>query len=132
MCTTRLEFFKDFRMFRLRSYQPYLPNMLPNPVSFLVEHVAIEGISTTLKYGWCQFVIGNKIFLSHPAWMFSLRKKGLKVHANEPLLISPLVYFQFSIDWPQAVPLGLGLSGEYIDERNITVVLYGQLRRPIC
>jgi hypothetical protein len=123
--TTRLDFFG----FQSRQFPFIMPNMLPNPTAFVIDHVLIEGISTALKDGKCQLLIGYKYYLECPAWMFSLREKGF--NCKHKLFIPPLTTFKFSIEWSEPCDLGKGFDGEYIDERTITVVLYGTLARAI-
>jgi len=123
--TTQLTFFNDVTQLT----NMYIPGMLPNPQSMLIEHIYIEGISSNLRHGECMLIVANKIYTHTAAWRFSLREKGWKL--NPKLCIAPLVNFQFRIRWETPVYIR-GLDDMYRPSKKIQVHLHGRLARPVC
>lgn len=107
----------------------YTTGVLPNPQSFLIQTIAIHGITTNLRYGAARLEIGCKHYGVNPAWTYGIKSKGFRV--NPSLYIDIWQYFRFSIDWEVSSKLGNGISGKEIINHPIQVVLFGLLSRPI-
>lgn len=107
----------------------YLPGILPNPQSFLIQSIRIHGITSRLQRGSGMLVLGAKHYGMNPAWSYGLKEKGLRLHPH--LMIPPQMKFSFELNWEEAVEIGKGIDGQDVSVHPIQVVLVGLLARPV-
>lgn len=126
--TYSINFFSKIRT-TFNESNMYYPNVLPAQQSFLIQSMRIHGVTSALKFGLCRLDIGPKIYHYVPAWMYSLKEKGWKLHP--PLVIPAQTQFRFQVSWAEPVKLGKGFMGDEIQSLSIQVLLIGKLARPI-
>ena len=125
--TTGLQFFQEH--YKLSYTNMQIPGMLPNPQSFLIHSIRINGIASDLMFGVGRLQVGYKVMHDIPLYNFTMQQKGYKFFPY--IMIAPLIHFNFEITWDRACALGPGLDGGYQWERKIQVCFHGQLARPI-
>ena len=94
--TTKLIFFTDASKYPFHTNM-HIGGMLLNPQGFLIESIAIYGVTTNIALGVCHLQIANKHYGLSPAWTFGLKRRGFPLRPG--IMIPPLTNFMFSIDW---------------------------------
>lgn len=129
--TTRLDFFLMNTEEERKGYpcwtNMYIPGMLPEPCSFLIERIRAFGFSSDMVFGSAQLTIGNKRYFQSPMWLLS--SKGHQL--NPPLMIERLQYFHVKVEFQYPPKLGNGITGGKVYERAVQIALLGKMVRSI-
>ena len=120
--TYRLDFFNNIRATYEESNM-MMPGLLPSPCSFMIDSIAIEGITSKLRTGYSRLVLGHKHYGSNPAWTYGLKSRGMCIYPK--IIIPPLMPFRFEISWNEGKDL------TPIMNHPLEVVLFGMMARPI-
>jgi hypothetical protein len=107
----------------------YMQCVLPAPMAMEIQEIKIFGVASDIALASFRLQIGNKIMVERPLWTTCLRDRFL---CRPPFLIAPLQMFRASIEWEDAIRLGSGLSGRYIEARPIQVALLGRVARSVA
>jgi len=123
--TVQLDFFRCLEPHQETNL--YIPSMLPEPQSFLVQSMHLRGFlsSEPLALGGFEFWIANKIYAKFPAWV---GRMGYPVYPN--LFMAPSTHFGAKITWPADIRL-TDRWGIPQDRRKIQLAFLGQLARPL-
>ncbi len=101
------------------------PSMLPNPMAFLVEEMAISGVGPYIaESGVVRVFVGNKIMAELPLKLF-IGERNLFRFSPCCVAIYPLQYFKVAMEWGER-----SWNGLY--RPQIKVVLTGEMARSVA